>query len=174
MDKVYKIGENNFKLINDDLTLKVKSKELLKKYFHLETKYTGDIDTRLLDSYDDKLTELYTGLNQCNEQLKHELSKEDKEDFEKRAADWQRQIDEVEKAKDDNPMCRAIQKELDKCRGLILMDIRDDIPFLKPLFKEILSGDHSKIDWSSDEIELFVSDVINDFFFYSLGNRKKS
>ena len=170
----FKFQGNEFRFTENNLLLRKKSNRLLKKYFSLEAEFTGDIDTKLIDDYDIKLTEFYTGRNQCNKMLEQELSKDEKADYEIRLQNFQNDIDKTEAKKDADLKVRAIQSQLDKCRGLILTEIIEDYDFIKPLFDEILIGDHSKLDYSSDEIGVFIMEVITDFFGYTLKSKNKS
>lgn len=154
--KVFKFGDSEFTLIDNNLLLGQKSNKLLKKYFTLQEEYTGDIDQSLIEQYESRIEELEIALEQA----------EDK-------AELQLKLDTVKEELQSDLKAQSILRLKKKCEGLILKDLTEDTEFMQPLFKEILIGDHSKLDYSDPGITIFITEVITDFFYYTTNRKKK-
>ena len=154
--KIFKFKEYDFRMIDDDLLLKKKSNRLLQKYFELEEEFTGNIDTTIVDNYEARIAELETALEQA----------EDKTDLTLK-------LDKIKKKFESDLKVKSILRRKEKCNGLILKELIGDTDFIKPLFEDILSGEVDKLDYEDPAIDLFIMEVITDFFSYTANRRVK-
>ena len=172
-NKTIKFREHEFKLIPDNILLKKKSNRLLKKYFDLDAEFTGNIDTSAIDAYEEQLRDPRLAKNQLTALLDTDIDKETRAEYEADIKRLNERIAEIETKRNTDPKVIAIEDHRDRCRGLILKDIQEDTDFIKPLFAEILEGDVSKIEYDTEDGEVFIAEVVGFFLAYTNALRQR-
>jgi len=153
-NKEYIFEGNSFQFVINNLLLKKKSNKLLLKYAQLEEEYMWDIDTSIFDNYEPRIKELQSAL--ANNTDKSQVK------------DLQVKLDASVMAYNADLKVKALKKRLQIVQGLILKDIIEDTTFISNLFENILQGDHSKLDYDSENMPEFIMGVITDFFIFTV------
>lgn len=154
--KIIKYKDSEFTFVYDESLLKKKKNRLLKKYFSLEKEFTGDIDRTILDNYEKRIAELELGIESTKDESH-------RTELESKLAKFQTAFDNDLKAK-------AVQREITQCTGLLMTELCEDTDFIKPFLKEVLQGDLDKVEYGTQAANVFILEVINSFFSFTVPN----
>lgn len=154
--KIIKYKDTDFTFVYDPSLIKKKKNRLLKKYFSLEKEFLGDIDKSLIESYENRIAELETAI---------ETTKD-----EKHKAELQIKLDKAKNDFETDSKVKSIQKEIAQCTGLLMTELCEDTEFMKPFLKEVLQGDISIIEFGSQDALVFIMEVINNFFSFTVSS----
>jgi benzoyl-CoA reductase/2-hydroxyglutaryl-CoA dehydratase subunit BcrC/BadD/HgdB len=178
--KIYTYKGNTFGMRDNDLELLKYASPVLVKYRKLLYEYTNDIDMSALDTHRQRLDQFKTAVSQLQELLKEIPENIEEEDIEneqnksKYTGEIERLtklLNETQKEFDNDIIVQKQIRLYNECEGFVILNIISDIQFIKPILKNILTGDFRLLDFNDPGIIDFIREVVIDFFLIIARNK---
>ncbi len=170
-NKTYEIQGQTFLLLPSSLIIDKFGSKLTASFLKRNYEYTSGTDYSLLDKYDKRKKELSVAKNQLEliledgKENEQELTSERKTEIETNILGYDEKIKAIEDEYENDFEAQSLITLRQQLEGLAMREMVRDIPFIKPIFRAILSGgDIDKIDYNAADYSLFAASVVGDFF----------
>jgi hypothetical protein len=156
-DTEFELVENNLDILDAATPFFVKSRKL-------QAEYLDDIDTSLIKQYENRIEQLSISIKQISA-LEPTAIYDGEQTNEQKVIELEEKLKEVETEFSENEECNIIKKMKNDIEALMTVQIALDKDIMTKIYKRILKGDISKIDYLDSEYKTFAVKVLGSFFF---------